>query len=268
MNMYSLGRDNLLTGHMIVANDDRWVWFAINSVLNYVSKLIIYDTGSVDNTIRIIKSIRSEKIVFKEIGKVDSFALTKLRQDQVEKTKTDWFLVIDGDEVWPQKSLESVIKAVKNQGENKLGIVVKTGMCVGDIYHFQDEKAGKYKIGNKKGHYNIRFFRKKDGYHWIYPYPDEAYVDKHNTPIQNTPDRLLFIDVLYWHLRHLPRSTKIRNKKIKIELGESQTIDIPEVFFKKRPQVVLSPFIRFSDKNYIKASLLSPFIKLKRTIHI
>lgn len=254
---------------MIVANDDRWVWFAIQSVLSYVSKLIIYDTGSVDNTIRIIKSIQSEKIVFKEIGKVDSFALTKLRQEQVKKTKTEWFLVIDGDEVWPQKSLESVIRIIKKESKNKLGVVVKTGMCVGDIYHFQDEKAGEYIIGNKQGHYNIRFYKKIKGYRWLNPYPNEAYTDKNGIPIQEKPEQLIYTDFLYWHMRHLQRSSIFQNRNYKLEIGYK--VDkklIPDVFTKKRPSFISSPLVEHSPKEYLISSILTPLRKLKRNIHI
>lgn len=274
MSTQKLKENNLITGHMIVRNDDRWVWFAINSVLNYVSRLIIYDTGSTDNTVEIIKSIKSKKIEFTNMGSVDSNDLTKLRQSQIERTDTDWFMIIDADEVWPEKSIESVVNKIKKADRYKLGIVVKTGICVGDIYHFQDENAGKYKIGEKQGHYNIRFFKKNKDYHWGYPYPsvkkgfwDEAYVDKNNNPIQNTPKRLIFTDILYWHLRHLPRSSIISNKNYKLELGyKIDSKIIPEVFQLERPDFVPSPWIKYSLFEYLSAALLTPLRKINRKI--
>ena len=38
--------DILLTVHMVVKNEDRFIWYALNSVLPYVDKVIIFYTGS------------------------------------------------------------------------------------------------------------------------------------------------------------------------------------------------------------------------------
>ena len=59
-----------LTVQMIVKNEDQWIWYAIASVIDYASKLIIFDTGSRDKTVEIIKSFKSSKIIFKQKGDV------------------------------------------------------------------------------------------------------------------------------------------------------------------------------------------------------
>jgi len=35
-----------ITAHMIVKNEEQWVWYALQSILPYVDKVIVYDTGS------------------------------------------------------------------------------------------------------------------------------------------------------------------------------------------------------------------------------
>ena len=50
-------RNYTITGHMVVKNEDRWIYYAIMSVIEYLDKLIIYDTGSIDHTKDIIKGI-------------------------------------------------------------------------------------------------------------------------------------------------------------------------------------------------------------------
>ena len=55
-----------ITGHMIVQNEEQWVWYAIHSVLPFVEKLFIYDTGSTDKTVSLISSIKSKKIAFQK----------------------------------------------------------------------------------------------------------------------------------------------------------------------------------------------------------
>ena len=55
----------------IIKNEDRYIWFSVMSVINYVEKLLIWDTGSTDRTVDIIKLIITKypkKIVFKETG--------------------------------------------------------------------------------------------------------------------------------------------------------------------------------------------------------
>jgi len=39
-----------ITAQMVVKNEENFVWFAIKSVLPYVKKFLITDTGSTDNT--------------------------------------------------------------------------------------------------------------------------------------------------------------------------------------------------------------------------
>ena len=43
--------------HTLVMNEDRFIWYAVMSVIDYVDKILIFDTGSTDGTVRIIKGI-------------------------------------------------------------------------------------------------------------------------------------------------------------------------------------------------------------------
>ena len=42
----------------IVHNEENFIWFAVMSVIDYVDKVLIYDTGSTDKTVEIIKEIQ------------------------------------------------------------------------------------------------------------------------------------------------------------------------------------------------------------------
>jgi glycosyltransferase involved in cell wall biosynthesis len=55
-----------ITVHMVVKNEDQWIWYSIQSVLQYVDKILITDTGSTDHTVEIIKSIKSPKLIKSE----------------------------------------------------------------------------------------------------------------------------------------------------------------------------------------------------------
>ena len=56
-----------ITAHMVVKNEDRFVWYAISSILKCADTFLIADTGSEDDTIKIIEEmkriIKSESII-------------------------------------------------------------------------------------------------------------------------------------------------------------------------------------------------------------
>ena len=257
-----------LTVQMIVKNEDRWIWYALKSIYTAASEIIVYDTGSVDNTIPVIETFGQQKVRFEKYNLNNPENLTSLRQRQLAETKTEWFLLADGDEVWPEKSIAQVIRAIKNSHERIEGIVVNAAICLGDVFHVQDEKAGKYNITGNVGHYNIRAYRKSSSYHWTGQYPLEAYVDENNIPLQNKPESLKLLDVSYHHLRHLPRSTQVRNPKKKLEVGKKiDTSQIPEVFSDNtRPKIVTSPWVKYSPLEQLLATLITPVLYIKRRL--
>lgn len=251
--------------HMIVKNEDQWIWYAIASVIEEAAQLVIYDTGSQDKTVEIIKTFPQNKIIFEEKGEVSSKQLVGFREEQVKRCKTDWFLLLDGDEVWPKRTLNRFCQRIKKAEEDKKGVVFRTRVCLGDVLHYQDEAAGKYEIAGWRGHLNIRGYRRDKNYKWVGIYPNEAYVDKNNIPLQNQKDKLIFIDDYYWHLTHLKRSSVIKNPKRKLEIGyKISPNSLPEVFYYQRPSIVSSPWIGYSPGEYIIALFLTPLRKIKR----
>jgi len=57
---------NNLTAHMLVKNEEQWIWYAINSVINRVDQIIIYDM----NKEKILGNIPMDKnISFLQISK-------------------------------------------------------------------------------------------------------------------------------------------------------------------------------------------------------
>lgn len=258
---------NNLTVQMIVKNEDWWIWYAISSIIKYIPSLIIFDTGSQDNTVKIIKTFPKSNIILEEKGLVNHKQMTQLRQEQLERTKTDWFMIVDGDEVWPESTINNLIKAVNLADQSKIGVVVKMRVCVGDVLHCQPESAGKYSIGNRKGHLNIRAYKKLSNYHWINEYPNEAYANYSGKPIQEEKDKLIFLDKYYWHLRHLKRSTLVNNPKRKFEVGKAlKKEDLPAVFFEKRPTIVPSPWVNYNFWERLISHVCTPIVNLKRRL--
>ena len=51
-------------GNTIVKNEDKYLYFAVESVIEFLDKLLIWDTGSSDNTIEIIKLLKKNNVAF------------------------------------------------------------------------------------------------------------------------------------------------------------------------------------------------------------
>lgn len=256
-----------VTAHMIVKNEEQWIWYAINSVLPFVERIIIYDTGSVDKTVEHIAIINSPKICLVKKGIVDAKELVNLRNLQIKETETPWFMLLDGDEVWTEASLQSVFTALTSLDNQVIGVFTRVKIPVGDLFHLQEERAGRYSLGGRVGHYNMRFYRKKKNFHWMGTYPLEAYVDEYGKAINDQKDKIYFADAFYWHLTHLLRSSKDDHRKFKREVGTpTSKRELPQVFFQERPASIPSPWVDFSPLDFALAKVLTPLRKLKRRL--
>lgn len=255
-----------ITVHAIIKNEEQWVWYALQSVINYVVKIIVYDTGSKDSTIEVIKSIKSDKILFSEKSRVTPGELVQLRNDQIRQTETDWFMLLDGDEVWSEAGMNEASTKIKSASKNITAFVSKTLIPLGDLFHYQSESAGRYRLLGRTGHFNLRGYRKKGGYRWIGRYPLETYVDGKGIPIQEKSKNLVMLEYPYWHLTHLKRSNKDIHRKLKLEIGEKRKILLPEVFFKTRPNIIPSPWTSFTQKEKVYSYFFTPLVKLKRKL--
>lgn len=253
----------------IVNNEENFLWFSVMSVVDYVDKVIIWDTGSTDRTteiIRELKKVKGDKISFKEVGRVSPDQFTKMRQKMLEQSRADWILILDGDEVWWGGSIKKVLNEI-NKKEEIEGVVVPMYVPVGDIYHFQDEKAGRYKILGRTGHLSLKFISKKiPGLHADWPYGKEGFFDNENKLIQERK-KIIFLDAPFLHLTHLKRSSKERiYEKFKHEIGNKVKGDFkfPEVFYSRYPAFITSPWSEISGTDLIKARILTPLRKIKR----
>lgn len=262
-----------LTGHCLVKNEDRFLWFALKSVLPYLSKLIVYDTGSTDHTVEIIHSLKSPKIEFVEKGSVTPAEISALRQEQLDKTTTPFFMLVDGDEIWPHKSLETILSHLQQLPAEKLAIYCRTRNAIGDIYHYLPESTGKYRFQNRLGHYNMRFFRKLPDLKVKGIYPNESY-DYRGRSLNEMDDFLEFVDVWYLHATNLSRSSQNiqvfnRNKWRRIETGNFLSEnDLPEVFKETFPDVVVSSLSKRTNLYDATAKMASLVKNFRRRLHV
>lgn len=258
--------------HCIVNNEENFIWFAVMSVVDFVDKVLIWDTGSTDKTVEIIKEIKKikgNKIEFKETGPIDKYQFPKMRQAMLDESKCDWILVLDGDEIWWKDSIKKITEEIHEKGAAIEGMVVPMVVPVGDIYHLQEEAAGRYEILGRKGHLSLRVINRNiPGLHVDWPYGRESFFDGDNRLIQERA-RMVFVDAPYLHTTHLKRSqTKREFDKFKYELGTlvNKNFRFPEVFFEPYPKIIHSPWVKISGSELLKAKILTPLRKIKRKL--
>ncbi len=262
--------------HCLVANDERFIWYALNSVLPFVEKIMVWDTGSIDRTVSVVKSIPSEKIELAEKGVVNAAGHTQMRDQMLaatDKGKYDWLLILDGDEIWPEKMFRLMVdEAVKNK---PLAVVVKTINFVGDIFHRTPDSAGLYRIGGKTGHYNLRLIDlKTPDLKVAGPHGQQTYFTGQTALQDLTGNELLILDnVYYFHATHLERSssdqkTLKRPFKRKYELGvRILQEELPKILFEtNRPSIVVDVSSKAPPSFLFVAALLTLPRRLKRII--
>ncbi|MBT7706858.1 glycosyltransferase family 2 protein [archaeon] len=263
--------------HCLVRNENRFIWYALKSVLPFVDKIMVWDTGSTDNTVQIIKSIKSKKVLLKEVGNVNKNTFTTIRGQMLEQTPKGytWLMILDGDEVWSKKSIEKVTKFMR-QNVTTESIVVRNYNLVGDIYHRLPESAGNYHLAGQKGHLTIRFMNLKTipGLCVKKPHGQQGFFDSQGTLIQNRdPKNIKFINIYYHHATHLQRSLSRaadlqvikRAQKLKTEFGQKiSSKQIPQVFFRSHPDIVPSVTQRAPVSFWLKSIIITPLKIVKR----
>ena len=191
---------------------------------------MVWDTGSTDKTAEIIKSIKNSKIKFKQVIQNNVFEFTKLRNEMLDETKTDWLMILDGDEIWPQQTIKNTTKLIKsNKIQNLEYLIHPYYDLLGDVYHYQEPSGGKYHLDKYSGHITIRFFNLSllPGLHFDKPHGQQGIFDQNQTLVQDRiPRKYKFMDGCgYLHATHLHRSSKDinvikRDFKFKHEWGK------------------------------------------------
>ncbi|MEK7101470.1 MAG: glycosyltransferase [Patescibacteria group bacterium] len=270
-----------IVAHTIIKNEENWIWYSLISVLDHVDEIMVYDTGSTDNTAEIIKTISSSKIKFRKLPPTaDETALSKVRQLMLDQTQADWLMILDGDEIWPEESLKTISEFIKDHGDLYDSIVVPTINCVGDVFHISPPGAGRYTIAGKTGHYNLRLINlKKIPGLQVSNFPGQlqSYYDANSVKVQDRdPSKIAFISAPYLHMTHLTRSSSYfhdkevfwRGPKFKFELGNPFPDDLkyPKDFYLPRPNIVPSPWKKRSLNYVLNAVWQTPLKMIKRRI--
>ena len=102
-------------------NHDKYIGKCISSVLHQTYKnfeLIIVDNNSSDNSLKIIKSFKDERIKLFKIR--NNGIIAKSRNLGIKKSKSRWIAFLDSDDFWFKKKLEIVRKKILENKNNHI----------------------------------------------------------------------------------------------------------------------------------------------------
>ena len=196
-----------ITVHCLVKNEEVFVGPAILSIIDVVDKVLVFDTGSIDGTVAVIKDLQGrypEKIVFEEKGLCDKKRHTDLRQEMVDRTETQWFMILDGDEVWSDAGKDELLGVIKNTGVEC--IMTPFYLCVGDVYH-KYYKKGEIEMLGIKDFFYPRVIKKVRGVHWQGDYNEDFLVSDNGEVFFNKNNSFI-LSSRFWHLSLLTRSSR------------------------------------------------------------
>ena len=195
-----------ITVHCIILNEECFIEAVLRSVLPFAHRILVFDTGSTDQTVDIVRRVQREfpeQIVFEEKGVADRARHTGLRQEMIERTTTDWCLIVDGDEIWTKRGGEELMQYIEKPDAEC--VIVPFYLCVGDIFH-ETRRPGAYHMLGKDGWFSPRAFKKTKGVHWDGNYDNDVLRDDHNRVFFEVAN-VFWMTERYWHVSHLTRSS-------------------------------------------------------------
>jgi glycosyltransferase involved in cell wall biosynthesis len=185
-----------ITVHCLVRNEEYFVAPALRSVLPLARRVLVYDTGSTDATLDEIAAIGSERIEVVRKSDASPRRLTEYRNEMIEQTTTEWFWLVDGDEIYPARALPRLAAELARVPAGIHRIVIARRHFVHSLNYLTPFDA----LGRVYRTRHIRIV--KD-----YPRQTSCLKDEPAAPF-SAFSMAFPRDVFFFHGSHLPRSSK------------------------------------------------------------
>jgi glycosyltransferase involved in cell wall biosynthesis len=191
-----------ITVHCLVRNEERFIRAAILSVLPLAKRVLVYDTGSTDATLEILSSIQDKKLEIVQKAFSRATELTDFRNEMIERTETEWFWLVDGDELYPPHAVERIAEEIREASPTVHKIAIRRIHFMGSFnFVSRVDSAGRIyraaKVRWRPGvlpHYRLRA-------------DTEYLVDDPSASLQ--PHRMLLPEeIFFFHCQYLARSSK------------------------------------------------------------
>jgi glycosyltransferase involved in cell wall biosynthesis len=112
-----------LTCGYITKNEGQFLEASLRAICPYIEELIIFDSGSTDETLKIAEKFRGEVPGFKIKNYTWKNDFSAARNDLANEAKHRWILFIDGDEVIDEKGIQQISAAVKSESADCYSLI-------------------------------------------------------------------------------------------------------------------------------------------------
>ncbi len=103
---------------ILVKNDEYWLPYCLRAVKGWFSRYVFYDVGSTDMTRDVIEGFAVAEeaeadIIYRPLPHCEPIVQGTFRNAMIAETRADWYLILDADEVWLQKSLQGLVEGME-----------------------------------------------------------------------------------------------------------------------------------------------------------
>lgn len=113
----ALKEQTISTGY-IIRNEEYFIKESILSVIDHVDEVCIIDTGSDDDTLKLIEEISTHHPNGHKIKvhhrTIYNYNVSRYRNEIGRLTSCDWILIVDGDEIWPQNQIRKFVDYMRS----------------------------------------------------------------------------------------------------------------------------------------------------------
>lgn len=188
----------MITPVVLVCNDEYWLPYALEASKGFFERYVIYDVGSTDRTRDIIQwfmdTTRGAQFFVRMLPMVPPSVQGTFRNSMIAEALSDYYLIMDGDEVYRPEGYEAIVRAETDmQRQKKIYGIVSRVEVNGDL-------QTQYATGTSVPHHRV--------YHrnaiWRGSHPGEAPY------FQQVPQREMWADpkAVCFHFHNAERSSK------------------------------------------------------------
>lgn len=195
----------------------------LEQVAPFMEQMIItLSAKSSDGTFEELKRIKAkypDKIVWDFENVSSPGELTDIRNQQVQKTKSDWILFLDDDDYWSSDQLELCLSEL-DKDPNILAYSVNPYQLT-DWEHYDTSWNGK----------SFSKFLRKEGLRFVYPWPRDMPADKNGKLLYwKTNPQVKCLPYKFYHLSYLkPDSFRKENwaGSFRFKYGRTEKLEKP-----------------------------------------
>lgn len=199
-----------IAANYIVKNEEMFLPYSLKSIENVVDEIIFIDNGSEDNSLQIAKDFAKDfkgRMVIEQITDSDK-GFAELRNIEKELTKSDYILIVDGDEVHyisGQNNFYNVLSSIQKLNETNPSL---TNQIVLPFYHFY---GSFYYVLAQNVDPVVRILKNVPEIEWVYP---DKELRVHEKPIfkPNPSMQLTAINYKFAHYGYCKPNKELSKK--------------------------------------------------------